>query len=594
MNFGGRKSALRRCGMTIVAATGLLVGLPLSAMSVTEFGARGDGSFDNAAALQRALTHAAANPGTILSFPQGVYVVRTPQAPDGFPRGRFFELQNVQDLTIDGNGSELIFTELYGGFVFEQCGNITIRDLTMDYDPPIFSQGDILHLQQDPPAITVRTDPGYPTPDDKIFEPRFSTWMTAHHRNKDLAYAIAFRCDKLEKLKPRTFRIFHDNRGLGRALQGEKDLRYVRVARHGGWLMRFNFCRNVRVEHTRVHASSGFLGLFCMCENITIRGNAVVPRPGSGRIIATCADGYHLIGCHGWIVIEDNTFDRLEDDNVVIVLRGNRILRVSEDRRQVVLKKQSVTWYRRNDTARVVDFRTGSKTDYTVVDVDIKGRFPKVSDITLTLDRPLQEGIILHEQAETSEVPPHLVFDADLTGEATVRNNRFLNNRARGVLVSSMHVTVERNRFSRSAFPPILVKSFARSSRPVYTYPTDDLVVRDNRLEYGMNFGGRTGNKGAITVTLTDDHRRHAVHDVQVFRNISILGNTLLRTGTAGIHVANARDVKIRGNRILYPHQLSGGDERYGVLLEAVQDVVLDANTVTGEDLTAPVSPLEP
>src|SRR5207237_344873 len=53
-------------------------------------------------------------------------------------------LNGVDNLTIDGHGSTLVFHGLTGCFSFGACKNATVKNLTIDWDRPPFSIGKVI------------------------------------------------------------------------------------------------------------------------------------------------------------------------------------------------------------------------------------------------------------------------------------------------------------------------------------------------------------------------------------------------------------------------------------------------------------------
>ena len=60
--------------------------------------------------------------------------------------GRTVELKKLDGVTIDGNGARLVMTDLKHAVRLSNCRNVTVKNLTVDYDPLPFTQGVILSL----------------------------------------------------------------------------------------------------------------------------------------------------------------------------------------------------------------------------------------------------------------------------------------------------------------------------------------------------------------------------------------------------------------------------------------------------------------
>ena len=106
-----------------------------------------------AAALQRAVD-AAAKTGGVVAAPAGAVV--------DFGSSSLY-VTNATGMTLDGRGVLLLFQPGHGVLV-SGSRHTTIRNLSVDYDPPCFSQGVVTAFQPTPPTIRMRVSPGYPAP----------------------------------------------------------------------------------------------------------------------------------------------------------------------------------------------------------------------------------------------------------------------------------------------------------------------------------------------------------------------------------------------------------------------------------------------
>lgn len=57
-----------------------------------------------------------------------------------------FHFENIKNLVIDGRGSRLIFHEQMQPFTFDSCQNITLKNLSIDWEEPSIAQAEVLRL----------------------------------------------------------------------------------------------------------------------------------------------------------------------------------------------------------------------------------------------------------------------------------------------------------------------------------------------------------------------------------------------------------------------------------------------------------------
>jgi len=72
-------------------------------------------------------------------------------------------VKGALNFTLDGSGSSLVFSPGFGVLVLESQNSL-IRNLTVDYDPPCFTQGVIVAFDDSGRTVDVQLDPLYPSP----------------------------------------------------------------------------------------------------------------------------------------------------------------------------------------------------------------------------------------------------------------------------------------------------------------------------------------------------------------------------------------------------------------------------------------------
>jgi hypothetical protein len=71
-------------------------------------------------------------------------------------------LKQLSAIEVHGNGAQLINTARASTLQISDASYVTIRDLTIDYDPLPFTQGTIASFDSAAREIIVKVDPGYP------------------------------------------------------------------------------------------------------------------------------------------------------------------------------------------------------------------------------------------------------------------------------------------------------------------------------------------------------------------------------------------------------------------------------------------------
>ena len=97
-------------------------------------------------------------------------------APGVYRPKRDLLLNNARDLSITpgGGGRVVLLFQCNWGIVLRSCTNVSVADVTVDYDPPCFSQGVV--TGSDKESFTYTLDDGFPAPvgENAISDARFA------------------------------------------------------------------------------------------------------------------------------------------------------------------------------------------------------------------------------------------------------------------------------------------------------------------------------------------------------------------------------------------------------------------------------------
>ena len=109
-------------------------------------------------------------------------------------------LKGVNDVIIDVTGVKMICLETTRAITLTDCENVTIKGLTIDYDPLCFTQGHIISLSEDKRVIDFRIDDGYP---DNL-EARIEIF---DQNTKKLKRDTYYGWKEFQKISDRTYRV---------------------------------------------------------------------------------------------------------------------------------------------------------------------------------------------------------------------------------------------------------------------------------------------------------------------------------------------------------------------------------------------------
>lgn len=341
-----------------------------------------------------------------------------------------------------------------------------------------------------------------------------------------------------------------------------------RTTTYGSPVMQFVNCSNLILEDMVIEKAPGMGLHFKNCTNIILR-RIRFPTPADAPFSAN-ADATHFRDCRGLIQFENCSFERMGDDAINVHGTYGRLDEVLN--------------------TNTIQYLTGRR------DVDWPAPAANAGDVvsihhpTNPFGKPLVQGVVLSSQSGSEDKSLQITLDApvseDLPKDSVVWNQstspslvvtkcKFLNNRARGILIQSSNARIEDNWFQGMTGPAIKVTCDV--GRWWESGPSTNIVIRNNFIS-DCNDGPGSA-QGAITVNADAPGLKPIAG---VHRNIEISGNRIRDVGGMGIFVSSAADVRIFQNR------LSTTSPPF-ILTKDSLDVVLKENTT--DKLGTPILP---
>jgi len=405
---------------------------------------------------------------------------------------RTLELRGLRNFTLDGTGTTLVCTDWHRfALAFNDCANVTLRGLTIDYDPLPFTQGTVTARADDGSWLEIAIHDGFPDLSDDLlhgqvraFLPDALRWRPdAPDLYSKKAVAIDARHARLE---------LHRNAGVENVRVGDR----IALNFTGAGGIKFAQCENVTVEGVNVLAAPG-IALICRYMKGENRFSFDIhpgPKPAGAtqsRLMSSCADGFNYACARRGPVLENSHFSFMGDDSVN--LHGATFIVAAQPSDREIIAgwqwtKESLPWLLQpGDTVRRLKagnfaiageaaleaFEPIEKPDPAWKALITAKGWPKATDI---------RGIFRFKLREPLHVEPGDAIDIPECNSPGFRiaNNEFRDHRARGVRVMSSHGVIENNLFER-------LKMCAITLGPEYGYWReagwlDDVIVRNNRI----------------------------------------------------------------------------------------------------------------
>ena len=319
-----------------------------ASLNVRDFGAKGDGTGDDAPAFRAALEAARKLNGApcVIRVPAGRYrLAPDPRCPIADFRCRDLQTgensgtvtvwkgekinahliaNDLDNVTLRGEGekSVLVFTDSSkGGIRVCGCNEVSVEDLAMDYPDNPSTQGTVVNVEENPFALVLKRDAGYPDPDLPRFLNAPSRYFSPVGEGLMYLPGGVARMGTVEKLGDGLFRLkpyaHHLKNEVWRSRKvGDRICIMARFAEsEGGGPLRFLLCAFCGCRNVRAYDSPGQVFTQSQSYATYVIGCKAIGRDGSDDIVTSNADAFlggGLIGPY----VADCEFRGLEDDGI--------------------------------------------------------------------------------------------------------------------------------------------------------------------------------------------------------------------------------------------------------------------------------------
>jgi len=480
-------------------------------------------------------------------------------------------------LVINGQGSTLLINHPeIGGICTEHSTNIEVRNLCIDYDPLPYALGTISEVNIPGYWFELKVAPGFMEPDQPCFDRAMSKWGLTIREEEDGGRRYgptAVFASGWEKTGERLWRFqvvkegagYHDPLVRSGMKTGES---YVHMARNYAQAVAAIKCDHLLWENITVYASPGLAFYPHINSHHTIRNCHTKVK--EGRIFSTNADGIHMRGSRGHVLIEECSFEGMADDGINVHSSAMSI--ADQPSLDKVLVRKHTYSVSPGDTLVLVYSETAEVGQtMKVLEVQDEGK-----DWLITLDLELPQ-LTIGEGFESSDNLYNLSESAD---PFVIRNCHFGDYRGRGILVSAHGGLIENNVFDlREGWSVIFNYESTRWAEGPIAY---DVTVRNN------TFHGNGSFPPAILSVLYARQRgsdRMTTPTSRPFHNLHIEGNRFYEYGRPVIELSSTRNVKLYSNRIRCSEETARPRDSYAsVMLKNCEDVEIDFMWVADQD----------
>ena len=481
-------------------------------------------------------------------IPQGRYRVQA-------ERGSHLLFSNLSNVEIIAEHVELVCTSTVRALMFEDCSNVTLRGLTVDYDPLPFTQGRIVAMAPDKSWLDFEVADGYPENELKehiqIYDPATSTLRRGDAQWNDEIKSLEERRHRVSKARGYRFDSAEDIEQIGDILV-MKNIYGKPGSPHA---IEMRGCKGLRLEDITLFASPSFGFFERDCESSTYlrcivdrRAPADDPvKRALARMRSLNADAFHSKEAPTGPAILSCTARFMGDDAVNINGRYHYI-RGSKGRELRIAILDDASTLNVGDPVEFIPYSGPRPPDATVIQ-----RRPDPAPITekekafirkLRMDHRMRTGLLegkaqlytVSLDREVELAPGSAVCCPLRLGHGfAVKDCNFGDNRSRGILIKASKGEVSGNRITNSRMAAVLIS-------PEFWWMeagmSSDVMVRDNViqgcLQTPIQVHARGGNRQFLPAG--------------ALRNISILDNRIEDCAWPLIHVTSTSGLTIKGN----------------------------------------------
>lgn len=375
-------------------------------------------------------------------------------------------LEDMKNLTLDGQGSEFVFHGRMLPVSLLRSENCLLKNFSIDFENPHIAQVKI--VENDPQdGIVFEPAPwvDYRIAKDSIFEAYGEGWTMRH------SWGIAFDGDT-KHLVYNTSDIGCPTKGASEVAPrrihapGWKDARLVpgTVVAMRGWGrptpgIFLSHDVNTTIENVKVHYAEGMGLLAQLCENITLEKFGVCLKGDADpRYFTTQADATHFSGCKGKIVSCNGLYEGMMDDAINVHGTYLKVVKRVDDCTLVGRYMHGQSWgfewgcpgdevqFIRSNTMELV----GKQNKIISIRPYDKEQTEGAREFLITFQEPVDQ--VINEQSGFG------IENLTWTPEVLFSGNVIRNNRARGSLFSTPRKTiVENNLFDHTSGAAILL-----------------------------------------------------------------------------------------------------------------------------------------
>lgn len=459
--------------------------------------------------------------------------------------------EGLKGVTIVADGVDMICTETTRAITIQDCENLTIRGLTIDYDPLPYTQARILSISDDKSQLEVEIIDGYPdavqnTGSLEIFDP-----ATGRLRGR-----VTYFSTRCEPSGERRATLIKSRSQPEVATEQVGDIAVIKFSHAPGGEIPHAIAaaksRNLTFDNVTLHAANSFGFFENACDGSRYISCRVDRRPPDSdpvprahpRLRSLNADAYHSKNAEHGPVYDRCVAKFMGDDAIAINGDFHFVTRCEGEQLRVLSKHDH--FLKVGDDVQIFTYGGTRLEGCKVVSIEPDGGRTEEETAFLSAlnmnDRlrttAMQNGYLVTLDRAVTVAPGTLICSAQRIGNGfAIRDCELGFNRSRGILVKAGWGEITGNTIEASAMTAILVS-------PEYWWLeaglSDDLLIANNTIRDG----------GGIGIAIVAVSGNSSLAAPGAFRNITLRNNTISGGAMPGMVLASIRNLIDEGNSV--------------------------------------------
>ena len=544
-------------------------------VKITDFGVNPDDTVNVVPAFKKALRSCAGKKDPVLLFPEGIYHFRKESAREVEPG---MLLNGMQNLTIDGDGSEFVFHGRMQVVSMYNCSNMILKNFTVDWQNPFKSQGEILETGDNYIDVSIDREQ-YPyviednsfllNPAGEKIQPVSTELFVYDEKNKvhTTKGKINIKTTKVKEIKPGIVRFYSSFNHKPKPVSKVTFLAVDYIATG----ISIVESKDILLKDIVIHHALGDGIASARSENITLNNTNVLMNEDKSRIFSVLGNATHFISCNGKVNITECThtgaegyFTKIHGEYVSIdSLPGSNVVISSQF---YSIRPGESVWFVESDTYQ----RTGSGI--------IRHKQPifrnnKIESAGFMFSEPLPGNLDQDDFLESKNWVP----------DVNINNCNILqSNKSGGINVNVPgKIIIEENNFN-NVVPAILINGSPDSLKE--SGACDNVTIRDNIFEECLplrdNYIERN-RMGEGMISIMPFFGSLNAETPPFHENISIVNNNFRMSDIPLINSRLTSDLIFSGNQI----DLSGSCKNKSEIdaafyFNGCEDVIIKENNI--------------